>query len=127
MSASAPDLDFDAAVSPAAMAANERKVRRGFWRKLAGVASSIPFAQQAAAAYFCALDPETPTRAKAILLGALAYFILPVDLVPDFVAGLGFTDDAAVMFAALNVLGAHLRQRHYEQADQALDRLKNGG
>ena len=79
---------------------DEARVRRSFWRKLRRSAGRISFAQEAVAAFYCATDAQTPIRAKGILLSALAYFILPTDLLPDFIAGLGFTDDAAVLFAA---------------------------
>ena len=69
---------------------DEARVRRGFWRKLRGSVGRISFAQEAVAAFYCATDSRTPVRAKGILLSALAYFILPTDLLPDFIAGLGF-------------------------------------
>ena len=81
----------------------------------------IGFAREALAAYFCAIDPQTPARTKAILLAALAYFIAPVDLVPDIIAGLGFTDDAAVLFAAWRSVEPHIKERHRERAKAALD------
>ena len=62
-------------------------------------------------------------RSKAILLGALAYFILPADAVPDLFAGLGFTDDAAVLAAAIAAVSRHLQPRHREQARARLQSL----
>nr|WP_144294593.1 YkvA family protein [Rhodoligotrophos appendicifer] len=109
------------------MQANEKRVRRGFWRKLGRVATRLPFAETIVAAYYCALDPATPTRAKAILLAALAYFVLPFDVVPDFLIVLGFTDDAAVMFAAMNMITAYMKPAHYEQAKASLERIRAGG
>ena len=64
------------------------------------MAGQIPFAEDLAAAYFCAVDPATPSRVKGILFAALAYFVMPVDFIPDFITGLGFTDDAAVFAMA---------------------------
>lgn len=72
------------------------------------------------AAYFCALDSRTPARVKAILLGAVAYFLLPTDAVPDFLAGLGFTDDAAVLLAAIRSVRPHITDDHREKARDAL-------
>ena len=54
------------------------------------------------------LDKKTPLRAKGILLAALGYFVLPVDIIPDFVLGLGFTDDIAVLTAAITAVSAHI-------------------
>ena len=100
----------------------ESRVRLGLWRKLRRVAGYIPFAEDAAAAYYCAVDPATPRRVRAVLIGALAYFVVPADLVPDFIAGLGFTDDATVMMAAITAVAPHIRWRHRRRARAALDR-----
>ncbi len=98
------------------MSRDEAKVRKDFWPKLRRVLSRVPFAAELLAAYYCALDGKTPLSAKAVLLGALAYFIMPVDLVPDFIALLGFTDDAAVLFIALRQVRQHIRPEHRERA-----------
>jgi uncharacterized membrane protein YkvA (DUF1232 family) len=58
-----------------------------------------------------------------MMLAALAYFVMPVDVVPDFIAGLGFTDDAAVFAALVAVLGRNLKPKHREAAQEDLDRL----
>ena len=65
-------------------------------------------------------------RAKGVLIGALAYFILPVDVIPDFILGLGFTDDVTVLAAAIATIRAHMKPRHREQAKEALERMKQG-
>ena len=104
----------------------QAKLRRNFWPKLKRNLARVPFAEDLIAAYFCALDPATPTRAKAILLGALAYFVMPVDLVPDFILGLGFVDDAAVLMAAINAIGANLKPHHREHARDVLAKAKAG-
>jgi len=106
-------------------AADEQKLRAGFWRKLGSVASRVPFAEDAAAAYYCALDSRTPTRVRAMIFGALAYFLLPTDAVPDIFLGLGFTDDAAVLATALNMLAGHISPAHRTAAKAALARLKS--
>jgi uncharacterized membrane protein YkvA (DUF1232 family) len=100
----------------------EARVRRGFWRKLRRTAGHIPFAEDAAAAYFCAVDPATPRRVRTVLIGALADFVIPADLVPDFIAGLGFTDDATVLMAAVTAVAPHIRRRHRQRARAALER-----
>jgi len=94
-----------------------------FWRKLKRVLVRIPFAEDLVAAYYCAADPDTPGYVRAVLLGAIAYFVLPIDMVPDILAGLGFTDDASVLAAAVAAVGRHLQPRHRELAQKALDRL----
>lgn len=105
---------------PAVYARDEKTVRLGFWVKLAKVAGKIPFAEDAAAAWFCARDPKTPFRVKATLMAALAYFVVPTDLVPDFITGLGFTDDATVLMAAVGLVSSHLTDAHRNAARRAL-------
>ena len=95
---------------------HEKIVLNGFWPKIRRVASRVPFAQEAVAAFYCATDPQTPRSAKAIIFGALAYFVVPADAVPDFLPLIGFTDDATALAAAIGAISSHLRERHYEAA-----------
>jgi uncharacterized membrane protein YkvA (DUF1232 family) len=118
-------LDPGKALVPSVVRVNDVQVRRGFWPKIRRTAAKIPFAGQALSIYFAARDPETPTAAKGIMLGALAYFVLPLDAIPDIFAGIGFTDDAAVIAALLATLGANIKRRHKDAAAQALTRLKD--
>lgn len=102
----------------------EDDVRRNFWPKLKTSLAKLPFAEDVVAAYYCAFDPATPIRVKGILIAALAYFILPFDVVPDFLIGIGFTDDAAVLFGAIAAIRAHMNQSHRDKAKETLDKLK---
>lgn len=111
---------------PMALLRKEMFVREKFFPKLARVLASVPFADELVAAYYCAFDKATPLKAKGILIGALAYFILPVDAVPDFILGLGFTDDMAVLLAAFNVVRTHVTQTHRDRARETLERIRNG-
>src|SRR5262245_42157244 len=97
------DFSAEMATIPANMARNERIVRKSFWQKLMRTFAYIPFATQLVAAWYCAFDASTPLRVKGILLAALAYFILPFDIVPDLILGLGFTDDMTVLITALGL------------------------
>nr|WP_312161289.1 YkvA family protein [Brevundimonas diminuta] len=117
-------INPEKALVPAVQKVNEMRVRKGFWPKMRRTAARIPFAGQALAAWYATQDPKTPLAAKGIILGALAYFVMPVDAIPDIFAGIGFTDDAAVIAAVLATLGAHLKPRHHDQAAQALKRLR---
>lgn len=105
---------------------NEDTVKRGFWPKLGRVLARVPFAEDAIAAYYCAFDPATPLKVKGILLAALAYFVLPFDALPDFIVGLGFTDDMAVLFAAIGMIRNHLTPAHRGKAREALEKLRRG-
>lgn len=110
---------------PATIARNEKAVRGRFWPKLRRSLAHVPFAPDLLAAYYCAMDPHTPIRAKAVLLGALAYFIMPADLVPDFIVGFGFTDDLTVLLTAITIVQGNITGAHRESATQQLNRLKN--
>jgi uncharacterized membrane protein YkvA (DUF1232 family) len=101
----------------------ERKVRQDFWAKLKHFAGQVPFVEDLVAAYYCALDPATPTRVRGILLAALVYFIFrwrsrPLTWLQRF-PGLGFTDDAAVLTAVFG-LSSHITPEHRAAAARAL-------
>lgn len=103
---------------------DEARVKAKFFPKLTRVVAHVPFAEDLVAAYYCAFDRATPMRAKGILLGALAYFILPLDAVPDLLLGFGFTDDLAVLLAAFNVVRVHMNEEHRRRAREMLARIK---
>ncbi len=107
-------------LSLASFAERERKVRAGFWEKLKRVASRIPFAEDLVAAYYCALDTNTPIRVRGMLLAALAYFIMPADLIPDIILGLGFADDMALLTAVIGMVASHITPTHRAAAARAL-------
>lgn len=98
----------------------ERIVRARFWWKVRAVLGRVPFMEDVVAAFYCATDTATPLRVKAVLTGAIAYFILPVDAIPDFFAGLGFSDDASVLAAAVAMVGSHISPAHRISAKRAL-------
>ena len=113
-----PDISFDVAT----LAREKAYVRRGFWAKLRRFASSLPFAEDLLAAYYCAFDRATPRHVQVALVGALAYFVLPFDVIPDMLPVIGFTDDAAVLATALKLVAAHMRPEHREAARRAIAR-----
>ena len=117
-------LDPEKALVPAVVRVNETRVKRGFWPKITRTAARIPFADQALAAWYAARDPQTPMAAKGMIFAGLAYFVMPVDAIPDIFAGIGYTDDAAVIAALLATLGANIKRRHRDQAEEAVQRLK---
>ena len=101
---------------------DEERVRRAFWPKVKRVAAKLPFAEDLLAAYYCAFDRNTPLQVKTALIGALAYFVLPADAMPDVLPLLGFGDDALVLATALKLVSGHIRDEHREAARQALTR-----
>lgn len=100
--------------------------KRRFWQKLRRVVADVPFAEDLVSAYYCAMDRDTPGYVRAVLLCAVAYFVLPADMIPDFLAGLGFTDDASVVAAAIAAVGRNIAPRHRARARTALERLARG-
>lgn len=121
-----PVIDPETALVPAVVKVNERRVARGFWPKIRRVAARIPFAPEALSVWWCARDPETPTAAKGLMLAALAYFVLPTDAIPDILAGIGFTDDAAVFAALLAVAGKNIKPKHRAAARAWLEKITAG-
>ncbi|MCC7346292.1 MAG: DUF1232 domain-containing protein [Variibacter sp.] len=105
---------------PERVARDEATVRRGFWQKLRRVAARLPFAEDLLTAYYCALDRQTPFQVRAALLGALAYFVLPFDFMPDVMPVLGFTDDAAVLATAIRMVATYIQPAHRDAARNAI-------
>lgn len=110
---------------PAVVARNEETVRARFGDKLRLSLARVPFAHDLLAAYYCAIDPQTPARVKAVLLAALAYFVMPADLIPDFITGVGFTDDLTVLVGAIALVREHLTDMHRQRAVQYFSREMN--
>ncbi|BCB17458.1 hypothetical protein OCUBac02_03520 [Bosea sp. ANAM02] len=102
---------------------DEAKFGADFMARLKRVAKRIPFAEDLLAAWFCARDPATPRRVRMTLLAALGYFVLPIDALPDIMPLLGFTDDAAVIAAAIAAVAGSITVEHRERAKKALAEL----
>ena len=113
----------DEHASPRSKKAQESLVRRSFWGKLRRFAASLPFAEDLLAAYYCAFDSETPGHVRVALLGALAYFVLPLDALPDMLPLLGFTDDAAVLATTIKLVSDAIMPEHREAARRALEKI----
>jgi uncharacterized membrane protein YkvA (DUF1232 family) len=115
--------DFSAGFEPADRLAEDREsVRKQFWIKLKKVAARLPFTEDLLAAYYCAFDKQTPRHVQVALLGAIAYFILPFDFIPDMMPVIGFTDDAAILATAIRLVATHITEDHREAARAALKR-----
>ncbi|MGY3531399.1 uncharacterized membrane protein YkvA (DUF1232 family) [Bradyrhizobium embrapense] len=118
-----PSTDSGVGFGPAdRLAQDPESLRRRFWIKFKKVVARLPFAEDLLAAYYCAFDRQTPRHVQAALLGAIAYFILPFDFIPDMLPVLGFTDDAAVLATAIRMVANHIKPEHREAARAALKR-----
>ncbi len=95
---------------------HQKRIERELLPQLKRVLSRVPFAPDLLAAYYATLDRRTPTRVRLTLIGALIYFLSPFDLMPDFIIGLGFTDDAAVLFATIRSVAGAIEDCHREAA-----------
>ncbi len=113
------------ALVPYAVRVNASLVRRGFWPKIRRVAARVPFAEDAVALWFCALDRETPASTKALLLAALAWFVMPKPFRPRRlpIPGLLVADEAAVIAAALALARRAIQPLHRERARAVLARM----
>ena len=104
----------------------QETLRVKFLPRLKSVLAQVPFAPDLLAAYYAVLDRETPMKVRVVLAAALAYFIFPVDVIPDAIVGLGFTDDAAVLYAALRTVSGAIQPRHRAAAERWLNEAKQG-
>lgn len=86
--------------------AGRRRVEEELLEKLRKV--KVKFAADLRALYAFMRDPRAPAQGKVVAIGALLYFVLPVDLIPDFLPIIGFADDAAVIAAAVGYLNTQL-------------------
>ena len=117
MARQAPDIEI---LGPEDAAEKEAWVRARFWPTVRRALRIIPFIEEVVALYYAMLDPKTPAKSRLIIIGALAYFVTPLDFVPDFILGLGFVDDASILMAAIAAARSSIREEHREAARRAL-------
>ena len=106
------------------MTNDEAGLRRRLWRKLLREAASLPFAEEVLTAHYCAFDRKTPVYVKAVLVGAIVYFVVPDHLIPKYVSLVGLADDAAVIAVAIKAVSTHIKPEHREAARRTLARLR---
>ena len=118
MKTTAPDIEI---LGPEEAEEKRARIRKRFWPTVRKALRAIPFMDEVVAAYYAMLDPRTPRGAQLTLIGALAYFVMPIDMFPDFIPGFGFADDASVLAAALAAVGSAIKPEHREAARRALE------
>ncbi|MCY4541956.1 MAG: YkvA family protein [Rhodobacteraceae bacterium] len=97
----------------------------GFNTKLTGFAGVIGkgVTLHALKLYYCMADERTPLKHKSAIVASLGYLILPIDLIPDVLVGLGFTDDATVLAGLIAMLGNTISSEHVERARKRANEL----
>lgn len=100
--------------SPSNIEKEIREVEEGIWEKLERVGKKINFARDVKALYKYMSDRYVPWYRKSIVVGALIYFISPIDTIPDLAPLVGYLDDLGVITAVLKFLGSELIQ-YYER------------
>ena len=87
---------------------DERNVRKNFTAKLREVGKRLPFVRDLRALYRYMLDSDVAWIRKSVAVGALAYFIMPLDAIPDLAPVVGYLDDAGVVTAAVAYLSSEI-------------------
>ena len=106
------------------LAADESGLRQRIWSKLKRETANIPFVEDALTAHYCAFDRNTPLYVKLALVGAVVYFLVPDDLIPDSIPVLGVADDAAVLAGAMKIFATHIKPEHRQAAKLMLERMQ---
>ena len=101
----------------------------GFWEKTKSVLKSAGLLTlyKALQLYYVLKESSCPAHIKAAILAALGYFILPIDVVPDFIPGVGFGDDLVAITAALVIAQAYVDEEVKRKARDKLDDLFGPG
>lgn len=118
-----PEVIVDADALRATVGAAPAPDERSVLKKARRLFGRLPFVRDVVASWYATLDPETPTSAKMVLAAAIAYFVMPLDLIPDFIIGIGFADDAAAIALAIKTLSGIVNRSHYSRADEVLGQL----
>ena len=98
---------------------------KSFWNKVIKVAKKAGKEAiiTALTLYYCMMDPDTPVWAKTTIAGALGYFILPFDMIPDALIPVGYTDDIGVFATAMLTVSSYIKEEHKEKAQKKVDEL----
>jgi uncharacterized membrane protein YkvA (DUF1232 family) len=96
-----------------------------FWRKITHYAlvAGRKTVLTSLTLFHCLRDKDTPSWAKGIIMGALGYLVLPVDLIPDVIPGIGFTDDWAALVAALGAVSMYVKDEHKLKASIQAEKI----
>lgn len=95
-----------------------------FWQKLSrfGYRAGSEIVEKALWLFYAARRPETPVWARSVIVGALAYFVLPTDAIPDFVPGIGYTDDLSVLATAVGAVALFINDDVKRKTEEVLQK-----
>ena len=81
-----------------------------FWRKIKkfGKRAGAKAVYHAVLLWYVATKPGTPLPVKLLIFGGLGYFILPIETIPDFLVGIGYADDLAVLLGIITAYGTYV-------------------
>lgn len=86
--------------------------------------TKVPFVDDIFAMYYCARDPKTPPKIRFVIVGTLLYLVSPIDLIPDFLAVVGYTDDVTALIVAARVVSGHVSDDHRNQAAMRIAQMR---
>lgn len=95
-----------------------------FWTKLAKAAKRLgsTLVEKVLTLYYSLRDDNTPVWAKTVIYGALGYFLMPFDLLPDFIPAVGFTDDMGAIISALSIVAFYVTDEHKKMAKEQMEK-----
>ena len=97
---------------------------RRFWNKVTKYAkkAGVEVIEKAICLWYVLQKPDTPAWAKATIIGALGYFICPIDAIPDMTPVVGYVDDLGVLMLAVATLAAYIDEEVREKAQKQIRR-----
>ncbi len=96
-----------------------------FTEKVKNFAGGFSFAKDLAASYFAMKDSKTPVSFRLALAGALVYFVVPLDAVPDVIPIVGYLDDTGVLAAAIAFAASAIKPSHLAKANEFFSSAKS--
>lgn len=85
-------------------------IEENFWEKVERVGKKLSFTKDLKALFNYFTSQNIPWYRKSIVVGALVYFIMPIDSIPDIAPLIGYLDDLGVITAVIKYLGSELTQ-----------------
>ena len=108
-----------AATAPTRAPAAEQRL----WRKLLRAAATVTMAEELVAAWYCAVDPDTPAHVRATLLAALAFFVVPTPAMRGALVAIGITGRFVTIEVLVRTVAQHITPKHRTRVSRLLDKL----